>query len=337
MSYKRFDLEDIVVSSDAVTAPCWANNAVSLSAAYTSSTQVAASSGNYYYNIYNEDPNTSSTASIQFSIAYGNRSGSNAQAYDAAVSESYSSTVYGQFRTLLLGDEDTDFTFASSSGAETVTPDSVAFISVERARFKEKLFPGSLTLRLRSGSNYLTLTDNSVDITTDTFVDSGRVYSLYSGSSGVVNNSEVEWGKIYPDVGIIALNHEWLNVSGGYIDLSGSGAHNYTTHNNNDAIFRSIDSGSRSEAFALRSEETVTSNYVFIRCRNAEFNYSNNPSNITGSGELRHSVMIDSPQSYITAVGLYNDNNDLLAVAKLSTPLLKDFTKEALIRVKLDY
>ena len=71
--------------------------------------------------------------------------------------------------------------------------------------------------------------------------------------------------------------------------------------------------------------------------RNSEFNYSTNPSNITGSGELRHSVMIDNPQGYITQVGLYNDNNDLLAVAKLSTPLLKDFTKEALVRIKLDY
>jgi hypothetical protein len=47
--------------------------------------------------------------------------------------------------------------------------------------------------------------------------------------------------------------------------------------------------------------------------------------------------MIDSPQGYITSVGLYNDNNDLLGIAKLSRPLLKDFTKEALIRVKLDY
>ena len=47
--------------------------------------------------------------------------------------------------------------------------------------------------------------------------------------------------------------------------------------------------------------------------------------------------MINSPQSYITAVGLYNNNLDLLAVAKLSRPLLKDFTKEALIRIKLDY
>jgi len=58
---------------------------------------------------------------------------------------------------------------------------------------------------------------------------------------------------------------------------------------------------------------------------------------ITGSGEIRHNVMIDTPQSYITTIGLYNDNNDLLAVAKLSRPLLKDFTKETLIRVKLDY
>ena len=47
--------------------------------------------------------------------------------------------------------------------------------------------------------------------------------------------------------------------------------------------------------------------------------------------------MINSPQSYVTTVGLYNDNNDLLAVAKLSRPLLKDFNKEALIRIKLDY
>ena len=89
--------------------------------------------------------------------------------------------------------------------------------------------------------------------------------------------------------------------------------------------------------FTIQSEETVTSNYVFVRVRNSEFNYSTNPSYITGSGELRHDVMINTPQAYITTVGMYNDNNDLVAVAKLSKPLLKDFTKEALIRIKLDY
>lgn len=47
--------------------------------------------------------------------------------------------------------------------------------------------------------------------------------------------------------------------------------------------------------------------------------------------------MIYNPQTYITTVGLYNDASELLAVAKMSVPLIKDFTKEALIRVKLDW
>ena len=77
---------------------------------------------------------------------------------------------------------------------------------------------------------------------------------------------------------------------------------------------------------------------MFARARNAEFNYSTNPSNITGSaGNLRWGTMINQPQAFITTVGLYNDSNECLAVAKLSKPLVKDFTKEALIRIKLDY
>ncbi len=336
MSYKRFDLEDIVVSSDSITAPAWSNNLVTLTAFHTSSTQINASSGKYYYNVYNGDPaTTNTTASIQFSVAHGNRSGSAAQAYNSQVSQSYSSTVYGQFRTLILGDEDTDFTFTSQSGAVTNTPDNIAFLSIERAKYKEKILPGSLTLHLTSGSTTVVLTDDSSTTTTDTFVDGGRVYNIVSGAAGTVNSAATQFGKIYPDIGIIALSMDELNQSDlRAMHLSGSGIHNYTTTNNNLNIYNSINSGS---SFTLRSQETVSSNYVFVRSRNSEFNYSNNPSNITSSGELRHSVMIDNPQSYITAVGLYNDNNDLLAVAKLSTPLLKDFTKEALIRVKLDY
>ena len=59
---------------------------------------------------------------------------------------------------------------------------------------------------------------------------------------------------------------------------------------------------------------------------------------ISGStGEVIYDNFINNPQTYITTVGMYNDTNDLLAVAKLSRPLLKDFTKEALVRVKLDF
>jgi hypothetical protein len=100
-------------------------------------------------------------------------------------------------------------------------------------------------------------------------------------------------------------------------------------------LFNIIKSGS---SFELNSQENVTSDFVFVRPQNAEFNYTTNPSFISGStGQVIYSSFINNPQTYITTVGLYNDNNELLAVAKLSRPLVKDFTKEALIRVKLDF
>ena len=143
------------------------------------------------------------------------------------------------------------------------------------------------------------------------------------------------FGKFLPDIGAILLNGDALDLApaNGGISL-GTATGVGTNSANITKIYNAINDGGN---FVLRSEETVSSNYIFVRARNSEFNYSTNPSNITGSGELRHSAMIDSPQAYVTSVGLYNDNNDLLGIAKLSRPLLKDFTKESLIRVKLDY
>ena len=72
--------------------------------------------------------------------------------------------------------------------------------------------------------------------------------------------------------------------------------------------------------------------------KNAEYNFSNNPSYVTGSvGQLAQSSFVNDPKTYVTTVGLYNDQRELLAVAKLSKPLLKSFSREALIRVKLDF
>ena len=334
MSYRRFDQDDIVVSADSITTPAWTNNTVTLTDFHKSATQTSADSGKYYHYVYNSN---TAAQEIQFSLAYGNSDGLGAPLFDAAIAgKSYSSTVYGQFRTLINGDEDTDFTF--NVGGTVTTPKSIYAISVQRARFKEKILPGSSLLHLKSNKGVLKLTDNSKNVSTDTFVDAGRVYSLYSASSaGTIHSTTNEYGKLYPDIGTIILNAELLSSSG-YLNTSSANpiftTANYTTHNNIDNLFGSIYSGSH---FSLRADETLSSNFIFVRARNAEFNYSTNPSNITGSGELRHNVMIDNPQGYITQVGLYNDNNDLLGVAKLSTPLQKDFTKEALIRIKLDY
>ena len=331
MSFKRFDTEDIVVSSDSISSPAWSNNQATLTTFEFNSDQIGTGSvgGQYYWNVY-QTGSADATAAIQFSIAYGHRSGLGAIPYNAAVAgKSPSSTVYGQFRTLINGDENTDFQFGTS------TPDNVFFISVERARFKEKILPGSLTLKLALSGSSILLTDNSLSASVDTYKDSGREYLIYSGAAGTIENTNTVYGKLYPDVGVVVLNGDILSSSG-YIettdlttDLSGG-----QPNGNPAVLYNALVAG---ENFTLRAEETLSSNYIFVRARNAEFNYSTNPSNISGSGELQHDSMIDSPQAYVTAVGLYNDNNDLLAVSKLSTPLLKDFTKEALIRIKLDY
>ena len=92
-----------------------------------------------------------------------------------------------------------------------------------------------------------------------------------------------------------------------------------------------------SGGFIVDSEEKITSQYYFARAKNFEYNYTTNPSFTDNTGNLTYSSMINNPVTYITTVGLYNDSNDLVAVAKLSQPVTKDFTKEALIRVKLDY
>ena len=103
---------------------------------------------------------------------------------------------------------------------------------------------------------------------------------------------------------------------------------------NNSKLYENI---KLAQTFSLNSEETITSDYIFVRVRNSDFNYSTNPSMISGSGEFVDSSLINNPQTFITTIGLYNDANELLSVAKLSKPLVKDFTKEALVRVKLDF
>jgi len=340
MSYKRFDQEDVVVSAESVTAPVWSNDVATLTSFFTSSTQIGGTSADYYYDVY-QTASILDTARVQFSIAYADKKGSGSLYYNANVpGKSPSSTIYGQYRNLVLGTEEEDFTFGS------VTSEYFYAITIDRARYKEKLLPGTLALKLHVSSSgaEITLTDNSQIVTTTTFTDAGRVYDLVSGSLGNVYTSlesngytsnSGSYGKLLPDIGILLLNGKALDVpaiSGG-LALSTNRNANAAGANAGKLYNLLTVSGS----FRIQSEETITSNFVFVRARNSEFNYSTNPSLITGSGELRHNVMIDSPQSYITAVGLYNDNNDLLAIAKLSRPLLKDFSKESLVRIKLDY
>jgi hypothetical protein len=114
-----------------------------------------------------------------------------------------------------------------------------------------------------------------------------------------------------------------------------------TANNNPSKLFNRLNlasSGFTNAGWTLNSNEQLSSDFVFVRARSDEFNYSTNPSFISGStGAVLFDSFINDPQVYITSVGLYNNNQELVAVAKLSRPLLKDFTKELLVRIKLDF
>jgi len=337
MSFNRLAPEDFVISSDSVTAPLWTAGVPTLNLFYTSSVQTAGSSGNFYVNVY-QTASTDASAEVQFAIAYGDLLGSGSSWYNSSVpGASYTRTTYGQYRTLILGDENSQFIFGGA------TASNFWVISVDRNRYKESLLPGTMTLVLSSsvaGNPPLYLTDNSNAVSSVVFNDAGRVFQLVSGSSGNVytglnsygystNNGSYGW--FLPDIGTLLINPNAVSES---IKLAPSRSNN-SDGLNYQKLYAAINLG---KTFKANSQETISSDYIFIRARNAEFNYSENPSFISGStGEVIYNSFINNPQTFPTTIGLYNDTNELLAVAKLSRPLLKDFTKEALVRVKLDF
>ena len=346
MSFVSLNTSDFVVSADSITSTLWTGGVPTLNNFFTSS---ATSSFNFFLDVF-QTSSVRSDAEVQFSIAYGEVEGSGSAPFNNLVTGSSPSKVsYGQYRTLVNGDENTNFSF----GTGNTDSRDIYVLNINRARYKEKIFPGTFNLVL-SGSDgtnpaRVQLTDNSKDVTALTFTDAGRVFDIVSGTNGSAVSTAVtggvtagltpsgSYGKFLPDVGLIILNPRALALSqslGGVGLTINDDLTDTAMVANNSNLYESI---KLAQTFSLNSEETITSDFVFVRVRNTDFNYSTNPSMISGSGEFVHSSLINNPQTFITTVGLYNDANELLSVAKLSKPLVKDFTKEALVRVKLDF
>ena len=118
-------------------------------------------------------------------------------------------------------------------------------------------------------------------------------------------------------MGTIVLNAYAVSKSAGLSLPRTSDANDGITN----TLFTAI---SASKYFQARREEQIKSSHYFCRIKSSEYNYSQNPTYYSGSdAALTNPTFIANPKSYITTVGLYNTNNDLLAVAKLSKPLLK--------------
>ena len=336
-TFTRFSTDDVVITTEKVFTNTFSSNI--LTAVHSSSTQNVAStdrtaSGLFYKDVYDADA-ASAGSEIQYAISYGNKLGSGSLPFtDADVGLSATRTIYSQYRSLVYGDETRNFTF---NGHE---PRGIYVLNIERARYKQALRLGSLNLKIGST---LHLTDDSATSSGSAVLTNlGRQYNIVSGSSGVrlgdnltqVTNSG-SYGLFYPDAGIIVLNEDTLDAT--TADGGAALATAESSNVNDENITKLYNAIGTGASFELDTQEDISSQFYFVRAKNKDFNYSTNASYIDANGNLNFTSMIDNPVSYITTVGLYNDANELLAVAKMSQPITKDFTKEALIKVKLDY
>lgn len=250
----------------------------------------------------------------------------------------------------------------------TETSDYVYVLSINRNRYKEKLAPGSWELSLHemdlqtglsTGTKIINLIDETLDqvyLTDTNYIRTGpggQYYFVYSGSlsDGIYTgqDSATPYGIVYPDAGLIVLNGKALDASGS-MNTRRTPAETTSSYNSL-RMFNSISASmviSPNNSFDGRTLESVNSTMYFARIGNGEFNYSNNisyyTSSVSDSFRIKDNLRLSGTANdtfrnvtYTTTIGLYNDQNDLLAVAKLSKPVRKTSNSEMIIKIKLDY
>ena len=357
--YKKFGEFDVISNKiEVVTEGLWSNGSGSLGSAIAtgSTSTIAGHSGSaaskYYLNVFLTGSNTGSTAPIEFAVAYGHKNGSGSVQLTTSDEALYpTKAIYSQYRILLNdnfeGEADEFFTFYNGTTENGYQSNDIYVINLARARYRQQADAGNIKITL-SGSNGSTFTfiDDSGKKFSDKAGKAGTVFNIVSGSNNIGTELEATintytasnqqgFGKFYPKLGIIVLNPSAISqVVGSELAPDATQTPSAETYNHR-RVFNAIKGGGD---FEMRRTEDVSTQHFFVRATNREFNFSNNPTFTSGSdGTLREPSFETDPKTYITAVGLYNDANELLAVAKTSQPIAKSFDKEVLIKVKLDF
>ena len=243
-----------------------------------------------------------------------------------------------------------------------------------RSNMKDRLNKKNWTLVLSGsggaplGSN-LTLGPHALHLTDDSNISNpiatpaGDRYNIVSGSDGNVGiGAGVNtYGFYYADQGILLFSQQELSASipgasGSHEDPAtavavddqpvrfASGSHvGFAASSNSDKNYNTalrfvnvlMASGS---SLKFRDEEDQVSAQYFCRIKSGQMNFSNNPTFVSGSlNEIRHTSMKGNPTTFISQVQLYNNSGDMVGIGNLSTPLKKNFSSEATIKVKLTY
>lgn len=319
----------------------------------------------YYLNVFPDATHHVNNDSY-FSVAYGNffgERGSGSFNLDTGSILAFpTKTIYTQYKNLLLGTADVEGEFSFKSGSSTTTANDIFVLNFSSYKMKDSIDQGVFEITLtgsngqftfRDDSPFLTQAANEYDLITGSINDSSAVAPAYQGI-----------GRLYPSDGIVVFNASVINSLVGLSNLSGivgpistcpssynSGSiigitinsQTVPTTANHAVFFWTIQNANAT--MKVRKTELVPARHYFVRGKNRDFNYSNNPTfvfdgtedNIHARGTIRNEDFISDPRTYITSIGLYNNSNELVAVAKLSRPALKSFDNEILLKVRLDF
>ena len=298
-------------------------------------------------------PFLSSSANHVFDITHGYSNTSALSGTTAHIQNSKKINVYNQMAAVLVGhdatgsiqlfDQDGDI---AGGGAKM---EEVFFLNFARLLSKDELKKDSFRLTLATGSiagplKGFPLTIGDYGAASSYLVNSpaGEYGILYTSSATPDPASGV--GHIYYQAGVAVLSASIFNgtmpAAAATASVLGQGfpSSSYPNLATGSSI-QILSDSIRDRIVDINFNNTVelNSTIYFCRANNNEFNYSANPTYLSSSQIRVKNTTSDNPVSYITTVGLYSSDNELLAVAKLSEPLKKDPNTELTIRVRLDY
>ena len=352
---KQFNIaDDTITTQITVTNGYFDGGVGTLAGSGFTTSSLSATQKSYYYNLqYNSKDH--------FSLTYGHILGSGS-AEETTTVEGTTQAIYKQFFNFTepsaenLRDGAGWSMIDGTNGANAVTQEGVYILAAERLQMKDRLNPGTWTVNL-SGSkttgtgSALSLTDDSK--TTDAeSAPFGPRYHIVEGSAGSVTTAYTTktYGFFYPDAGLMVFSANALSSSlpgePGYITSgSGAGLINGNGLTQDLTVATATDNANklrvaiqRGTGITIRSEEQQYIYDYFCRAKASEYNLSQNLTFWSGSTyEIRHSDMVTNPQTFISEVGLYDAQNSLLAVGRLSSPINKNFSSEAIVKVRLTY
>lgn len=314
-------------------------------------------------------PYLSSSANQLFDVSVG-YSNDSALSSSTNVQNDKKIQIYNQFAQVLMGHDHTGSIIKFDQDGDVLAGgtkmNECIFVSFSRLLTKDEIKKGSFIIQLGTGSYTSSFAGDVMKITDSHAINDYRVnspvgeYAILTASSGsAVNTEQNKCGLLFYQAGIAVLSASIFEPSqksglssgstgasskviefGSNQQAGGALTSLYSltssmTGNNIDVLSDQF----RRRIYNIQFSNTteINSQILFCRVGHNEFNYSANPTYLSGSKIRVKNNSFDEPVTYITTVGLYSADNELLAVAKLSEPLKKTPSNELILRVRMDF